>query len=170
MVGRDDEGKEEDVALTGKAMDRELFGAGPDRFAGYDAAIAVGEEDEEQDERERLVARWGSVAGRIPASSAPAALPRTPGSTPSDGDGPGSGARPGGRRRARCVSTAPQHALPLLPRSKLASYTAPKSVLSDLPTQEDGDQVRCLCSSVPRAAARLRPCCRRRAAARAPPA
>lgn len=80
MVGRDDEGKEEDVALTGKAMDRELFGVGPDRFAGYDAAIAVGEEDEEQDERERLVA------------------------------------------------------------SKLASYTAPKSVLSDLPTQEDGDQ------------------------------
>lgn len=44
------------VPLSGKAavFDAELYGGGSDKFTGYDRAIAL--DDEEQDERERALA------------------------------------------------------------------------------------------------------------------
>ena len=54
------------------------------------------------------------------------------------------------RRRRRCLPswrrlTASCSPLPPCPFcSKLASYTAPKSLMNDLPVQEDGDEVRAL--------------------------
>lgn len=79
---------------------------GPDKFAGYNRAIA---DDEEQDERERAVARLVGVVFMeqcLGEAHTPAAL----------------------LTKITCT----------LPRcSKLASYTAPKGVLDELPMEED---------------------------------
>lgn len=49
---------QDNVPLTGKPVfDQELYGGAADKYTGYDQTIGV--DDEEQDERERALARWG---------------------------------------------------------------------------------------------------------------
>jgi hypothetical protein len=60
----------------GPVYDQDLYGS--DKFSGYERSIGVAE-DEDADERERLVARWGEALGRKPtdAASHPVCQPST---------------------------------------------------------------------------------------------
>ena len=105
------------IALTGAVtFDQDLYG-GDDR-AGYVGSIGVAD-DEQQDERERALARcggrplfWAAACCRV---SVAAWAARWSGALTGRG--------------------------PLL-RSKLQSFTAPKSVMGDLPVEDESGEVR----------------------------
>jgi hypothetical protein len=120
------------IALTGAVtFDQDLYG-GDDR-AGYVGSIGVAD-DEQQDERERALARcggrplfWAAACCRV---SVAAWAARWSGALTGRG--------------------------PLL-RSKLQSFTAPKSVMGDLPVEDESGEVRAPRRPVPATAA-LQPC------------
>ena len=136
------------VSLTGRALDEDIYGGAG---AAYTREVAeVDEEDEEMDERERAVARCAGPAASLSLG----------GPNGRQGGPLGSAVRllgcarggSGGRRRrwppaaatpaAGRLTTAALFCCAFFACSKLASYTAPKAVMSDLPVQEDGDEVR----------------------------
>lgn len=126
MAGTGEGGKE--------VYDQDLYGGGGDQDA-YDLAIG----DEQEDEREQLVAR---CVGTVCEAGGAGGRQRGFGLEAARDAGARRRCERAPRRQRSAASSLTNPVLLCVPCSKLASYTAPKSVMGDLPTEDGGDQVR----------------------------